>query len=521
MSEQLVKAGAGRMKERTDNMASDAQKSDVLDRHDLIVIGGGPAGVTAALRASELGADVALVERDRLGGTCTNNGCVPTRVLARAARLRRNSEAFGYYGLLGPPPEVDFQRLLDRVENVVYSIHEKKQLIHHLKESQVAVHSGVGEAVFLDEHLIQLGDGSRLKGDRFIICVGGHPRRIDFPGAEHALTHSDVWTMRDLPESLAIIGGAATGCQLATIFDSLGANVTIVERDELILNEEDEALSTAMHRAFERRGIRMVTGSTAIEKLEVEDGRKRLHLMMGDRPVALDVESVLMAVGWVGNLDGLQPEAAGVHVHRGYIPVDDHLCTNVPHIFAAGDITGRMMLVQSGGYEARVAAENALLGPEGRIEHHVVPHGGFTDPEYAAVGLTERDAKAAGHEYVASSISYDELDRAIIDGRTEGFAKLIVSAETHRILGAHVVGEQALEVVQMVAAGMASDMWIEQLAELEIAYPTFAGALGLAARQAVRKLGVMPLAPQWRALGKPLAAEWERHERASTSGKNP
>jgi dihydrolipoamide dehydrogenase len=499
-------------------MGAGTSNPKIPEPYDLIVIGGGPAGVTAALRGRELDARVALVERDRMGGTCTNDGCVPTRVLARAARLRRNSEAFRYYGLIGPQPEVDFQRLMDQVENVVYTVHEKKQLIHHLEESGADVFAGVGEAAFVDDHQIQLGDGSMLRGDRYIICVGGHPRRIHFPGAEHAMTHSDVWSMQDLPESLIIVGGAATGCQLATIFDSLGTEVTIVERDGAILNEEDEALSKAMQQAFERRGVHMVTNSTAIEKLGQEDGRLRLHLTQGSEPIALDAQVVLLAVGWVGNLDRLRPGAAGLKVDRGYIPVDDHLCTNVPHIFAAGDITGRMMLVQSGGYEARIAAENALLGPGGRYEHRIVPHGGFTDPEYAAVGLTEREAKAAGLEYVESTISYSELDRAIIDGRTEGFAKLIISSETHRIIGAHVVGEQALEVVQMVAAGMAADMWIEQLAELEIAYPTFAGALGLAARQAVRKLGVMPLAPQWRALGKPHAAEWERKESAASSG---
>lgn len=485
------------------------------DRLDLIVIGGGPAGVTAALRAAELGGCVALVERDRLGGTCTNDGCVPTRVLARAARLRRDSESFGYYGLIGATPQVDFRRLLDRVANVVYSIHEKKQLIHHLMESDVTVYSGVGEAAFVDDHHIQLGDGRMLTGDKFILCVGGHARRIEFPGAEHALTHSDVWTMKELPESVIIIGGAASGCQMATIFDSLGSMVTVVERDQAILNQEDEALSLTMQDAFERRGIRVVGGSTSIIKLERGDDRLRLHVMRGKRLVVLEAQTILLAVGWVGNLRGLQPEAAGVHLHGAYIPVDDYLRTNVAHIYAAGDITGRMMLVQSGGYEARVAAENAMLGAESRYEHRIVPHGGFTDPEYAAVGLTEGQARDQGLEHVVSTVSYAELDRAVIDGRTDGFAKLIVSVDTHRILGAHVVGEQALEVVQMVAAGMASDMWIEQLAELEIAYPTFAGALGLAARQVVRDLGVMPLAPQWRALGRAHAAEWERREASS------
>jgi dihydrolipoamide dehydrogenase len=228
--------------------------------------------------------------------------------------------------------------------------------------------------------------------------------------------------------------------------------------------------------------------------------------------LALAAESVLLAVGWVGNLDGLGLEAAGVQVQRGYVPVNQHLQTSAPHIFAAGDITGRMMLVQSASYEARLAAENAVLGPELRLEHRIVPHGGFTDPEYGSVGLTERAAQEAGHQVLAIEVPYADLDRAVIDGHTEGFFKLLVSAESHRILGAHAVGEQALEIVQLVAAGMAADMWVEQLAEMELAYPTFTAVVGLAARQAVHRLGVVPLAPEWRALSRPHAAEWERRD---------
>jgi dihydrolipoamide dehydrogenase len=195
---------------------------------------------------------------------------------------------------------------------------------------------------------------------------------------------------------------------------------------------------------------------------------------------------------------------------RSFIRVDDFFRTSVPHIFAAGDITGRMMLVQSATDEARAAAENAVLGPGQRRRHELVPHGGFTDPEYGSVGLTEAQARAA-HDAVVATVPYAEIDRAVIDGRAEGFCKLIVARDTHRLLGAHVVGEQAVEIVHVAAAGMAAGMWIEQLAELEIAYPTYTAILGLAARRLLRELGVMPLAPQWRALGRPHV-EWEQRE---------
>jgi dihydrolipoamide dehydrogenase len=170
-----------------------------------------------------------------------------------------------------------------------------------------------------------------------------------------------------------------------------------------------------------------------------------------------------------------------------------------------------MMLVQSAGYEALAAAENAVLGVGNRQQHTIVPHGGFTDPEYGSVGLTEEQARARS-DVVVATVSYANLDRAVIDGRAEGLCKLIVSSDNHRILGAHVAGEQALEIIHVAAAAMAADMWIEQLAELQIAYPTFTAVLGLAARSIVRQLGVLPLSAQWLTLGEHKTSEWERRE---------
>ena len=482
-----------------------------MNEFDLIVIGGGPAGVTAALRARELGASVALVERDRLGGTCTNDGCVPTRVLAKAARLRREAEQGPDYGLMGSLPSMDFSQLLRRTQQTVYGIQEKKQLIKHLEDSGTQVYANARSAHFTDSYTIELANGDILRGEKFVLCVGGHARRLNLPGAEHALTHSDTWNLKRLPGSLLVIGGAATGCQVASNFDSFGSKVTILEIGPRILAAEDESVSAEVERGFGKRGIDVHTSIESVDAIEkVGDELRVAYRSNGDQSAT--VEAVLFAVGWVGNVEGLDLEAAGIQVERGYVPVNENLQASAPHIFAAGDITGRMMLVQSAGYEARIAAENAILGPELRYEHRIVPHGGFTDPEYGSVGLTESAAKEAGEDYLIAEVPYADLDRAVIDGRPEGLFKMIASQETHRILGAHAVGEQALEIVQIVAAGMAADMWVEQLAEMELAYPTFSAIAGLAARRIVRQLGVIPVAPEWRALATPHTAEWERRD---------
>ncbi len=480
---------------------------------EVVVIGGGPSGVTAALRARELGATVALIESEHMGGVCTNDGCVPTRVLARAARLVRDAEQFADYGIEGEAPAVNFVRLLSRTEDVVHKVHRKKQLRAHLEAADVRVFDEIGEARFLDSHTIALGNGSNVQGEKFILCVGGHARRIPLPGGEHALTHSDVWTMQGLPESVAVVGGAATGCQLASVFAAFGSRVRLLEVSPRILAAEDEAVSEGIAEAFGRRGIEIVTGIGGIEKIEKENGHLRLFYAKNDKAETLAAETIMFAVGWPGNVERLNLEAVGVETRRGgYVLVDDSLRTSAPHIFAAGDITGRMMLVQSATNEGNLAAEQTVLGGEHGYRHTIVPHGSFTDPEYASVGPTENRVRSEGHDYAVAVVPYAELDRGVVDGHTEGFCKLLVDGPSRRILGAHIVGEQAVEVVQIVATAMRAGMPVEQLADVEFAYPTFTAIVGIAARRILRELGLVAVSPRWGIPERTLGAEWEHSD---------
>jgi len=470
---------------------------------EVAVVGGGPAGVTAALRARELGASVALAERGNLGGTCTNDGCVPTRVLAHAARLARDAGQYEEYGLYGEAPRVDFARLLNRAQRIVYEVQQKKQLRSRLEAAGVHVFDRAGDARFVDGNLLGLGDGTKFRAEKFILCAGGHARRLPFPGSDLALTHSDVWTMKGLPDSVAIIGGAATGCQLASVFAAFGARVTLLEVAPRILGGEDEVVSEGVAGAFLERGIEVVTGVDGVEGIEKSGDVFRLFYSRGGERRSLDAGAVVLAVGWPGNAEGLNLEAAGVEAERGYVRVDDSLRTSASHIFAAGDVTGRMMLVQSATHEGSLAAERAVLGGARGFKHDIVPHGGFTDPEYGSVGLTETRARM-DHDCVASIVSYADLDRSVIDGRSDGSCKLIVDRESWRILGAHIVGEQAVEVVQIAATAMRAGMTVEQLADVELAYPTFTAVVGLAARRAVRDLGLVAASPE-----RTRAVEWE------------
>lgn len=493
---------------------------------EIVVIGGGPAGVTAALRARELGAGVTLVEREKLGGTCTNDGCVPTRALAKTARLVRDAEQFAGYGLRGAAPEVDFPEVLASAGRVVDEVHDKKRLRDRLEEAGVEVIDGAGDVRFLEPHTLRLENGGPLgaaceiRGERFLICAGGSARRLGFPGSEHALTHSDVWEMESLPESVAIIGASATGCQLASIFAAFGSKVRLLDLAPRILPGEDEDVSRVVGESFERRGIDMETGIGGVNGIErVSDAPDGLLLGYDapDRRREARVDAVMLSVGWPGNVDALGLEAAGVATEKGHVVVDDTLQTSAPHIFAAGDINGKVMLVQGATYEGSLAAEQAVLGAEQSQSHEIVPHGGFTDPEYAGVGLTEEEARA-GHDCVVCSVPYADLDRSVIDGHQEGFCKLIVDRASRRILGAHIAGEQAVEVVQLAATAMRGGMPVEELADIELAYPTFTAVVGLAARRASRELGLTSGYQGWSPRSQLGVAEWELgkdHEKAA------
>ena len=475
---------------------------------DLIVIGGGPAGVTAALRGRELGAEVALVDRSLLGGTCTNDGCVPTRVLARAARLMRDADQLALYGLDAPRPTLNFERMMNRVRQVVYQVHEKKQLLDQLEASQVKAFIGKGDARFTDATHMSLQDGTTLEGKKFIIAAGGHSRRLDFPGSEHALMHSDVWNMTKLPASIVVVGGGATGCQFASVLATFGSRVTLIDVAPQILLTEDQAVAHTIRESFKRDGLEVIVGIEKIERIDLHEKQRRLVYTKEGQEHHIDADAVLLSVGWPGNLEPLNLNAVGVKTVKDYIEVNDMLQTSAAHVYAAGDINGRMMLVQSASHQGRIAAENALMDSQKADERHLVPHGGFTDPEYASIGLTEKQAREK-HDVVIATVPYADTDRAVIDAHTEGFCKLIADRATQQIIGAHVVGEQALEVVHVVAAGMAGKLNIEGFAGLEIAYPTFASVIGLAARQLARELGITQTTNAWQQSNRP-PAEWEQ-----------
>ena len=461
----------------------------------VLVLGGGPAGATAAMHARTLGAQVTLVEAKRVGGTSINDGPAPVRTLARAARLMRDARTWDRFGLHGTPPRLDLAAALTSSGRVANYVREQRQLDEFIRANGIELVEEAGPAVFQDLHTVQTADNRTFAGDAIIIAVGGHPGRPQMPGAELGLTYGDIPTLTEIPESAAVIGGADTGLQIASILNDFGTTVTILEHGPRLAGRADHDVSVALGAAFAERGITVRLG-TRVERLERTAPGLTAHYQSGERPGQLPVDAVFFAVGWPGNADSLKADSVGITTSRGYIEVGPDLRSNVPHIFAAGDVNGISMLVPSARHEGRVAAENAVLGTTRNSRHDLVPTGSFTDPEYGGVGLTEAQARER-YDCVVAIVYYADLVRPVADGHPQGFCKLIVERHHRFILGAHVIGEYAAEVIQMVAACMAGNMRIEQVADLHPAFPTFTEAVSIAAQKIVRQLGIAPMAPGW------------------------
>jgi pyruvate/2-oxoglutarate dehydrogenase complex dihydrolipoamide dehydrogenase (E3) component len=465
----------------------------------VLVVGGGPAGATAAIQARELGADVTLLEADQIGGTNLNRGPTPVRTLARAARLARDWSSWDRFGLEGPRPVPNLDAVLANCARVARYAHDKKDISGHLRQHGIDLVDHLGPVRFTGPRTVRAGDGRSWHGDRIVIAVGCRAAPLPVPGGELALTYREILTLKALPHEVAVIGGADTGCQIASIFADFGSQVRLIEAGPRIVPSADASISAALSQAFDAKGMTVITGAR-VQALEPGSERVTIHFTSGGPAEYTAADAVFAAVGWPANLQDLDLDAAGVDSSPRAIPVDDCLRTNVAHIFAAGDVNGRSKLVQTARLEGRIAAWNAVRGPSRQMAYEAIPSGSFTDPEYGSVGMTE-DQAAREHEIAVGIARYDDLVRPVADGQPDGFCKLIADRHSHAILGAHVLGEYSAETVQVVATAMAAGMSVEQVAEMQFAFPTFTEGVSMAAQKACRSIGIGEFPPTWSYLG--------------------
>ena len=462
-----------------------------MSRFDVAVLGAGPAGVMAAARASALGARTVLLASDDFGGMAANDGPVPVRTLAHAARLLRDAGQLPRYGVAEIEPHLDYGRVLTRVEEVVGDVRESSFLLPALTASGVELFENVGHARFGDDGSVHTDSGLTISADAFVVCTGGVSKTLPIPGFEFTSTHSDAWELTAVPESMVVLGAGATGVQVASVFHAFGTQVHLLEVGPRLLPTSDPDVSAAVAERFRAMGIDVRIGFGSVDTFEKTESGVATHLVSGGEPTRIDAELVVVAVGWATSVTGLDLGRVGVETTpKGFIEVDEYQRTSNPNVFAAGDVTGRVMLASEAIRDGYVAATNAVRGSSTVNAPHLVPQGSFTDPEYASVGLTEDEARR-DHEIHCTVLEYGSCTRPIIDGQTFGFCKMVVDAGTAELLGCHVVGDRAVDIVQIASVAMSAGMRrVDEIARLPVSFPTYAEIVVQAAAMAAMELGL-------------------------------
>jgi len=440
-------------------------------RYDLVVIGGGTAGLVSAAGAAALGAKVALIEGGLLGGDCLNVGCVPSKALIRASRAVfdvRTSAAFGMAGAEGV--EADFGAAMERMRRIRADMSRHDSAWRFRDELGVDVYLGQGKLTGPDSVEVE---GTELLFARAALCTGARAAAPPIPGLAHAgyLTNESVFSLTALPGRVAVVGAGPIGCELAQVFARFGSQVTIVERSGQILGREDRDAAQLLHSAFLREGIRIELGA-AVNRVEQHSCGKRLFLEREGTVSELEVDEILVGTGRAPNVEGLGLENAGVEYDGKGIRVSDTLQTSNRRIFAAGDVCSAYKFTHMADAHARILIANALFMGRKKVSALTIPWCTYTDPEVAHVGMYEADADARGIAVQTLTVPLSEVDRAVLDGEAEGFARVHLKKGSDAILGATIVARHAGEMISELSLAIGSGLGLSAIGNTIHPYPT-------------------------------------------------
>ncbi|MFZ9837068.1 MAG: dihydrolipoyl dehydrogenase [Opitutaceae bacterium] len=452
--------------------------------YDLIVIGGGPAGYAGAIRAGQLGKKVVCIEQERAGGTCLNWGCIPTKALLKSAELYRTLRKVDAYGLSVGEVGFDFAKVMERSRGVAGQMAKGIEFLFRKNKVDYLV----GRAQVAAPGMVEVTEGEHkgrfLRARQILLATGCKPRRLpDVPvDGERVMTSREALVPRARPPaSLVIIGAGAIGVEFAYFYSAFGTKVTLVELLPQLVPVEDEEVGRGLQRAFEKSGITVHVG-TKVEGIAVAPDRVTMKLVpaAGGSAATLEAESLLIAVGVVPNLDGAVSSKVRLELDRGYVKVDDRYETSVKGIYAAGDIIGPPWLAHVATFEA-IQAVNAMFGHahQGRVK--VFPGCTYCQPQIASTGLTEKACKEKGLAYKVGKFPFAASGKAVAAGDAEGFVKVITDAATGEILGAHILGNEAPELIAEYVLAMNLEGTVEEIHHSIHAHPTLSEALAEAA----------------------------------------
>jgi len=460
-----------------------------MKEYDIAVIGGGPGGYVAAIRAAQAGACVCLVERDRVGGTCLNRGCIPTKALYSTAHLLQEIRSAAGHGIEVGEPRFDFGRAAARKDEVVAKLVGGVEQL--LKGNGVEVFRGEASLEGPGRIRIRRPDlTGHIRTKKIILATGSLPacpQTLPVDG-KNVLTSNEILAIKELPESLLIVGGGYIGCEFASIFSAFGCRVTIVESLPTLLARSDRLAVREVEKSL-REGEVAIHTETTVEELTADADGVSVRLSGGQ---SVRADKVLVAVGRTPNSDGFGFAENGVQLEKGAVMVDAGMRTSAEGVFAIGDVTGGIQLAHVASYQAEIAVTNAL-GGEARADYRVVPSTIFTLPEIGEVGLTEEACKEKGLAVVVGRFAYQASSKALCSGETRGSVKIVASREDGRILGASIVGAEASTLVAEVAVAMQQQMTASQLGQLIHSHPTLPEMVKEAAEdvggEAIHKIG--------------------------------
>jgi dihydrolipoamide dehydrogenase len=455
--------------------------------YDVLVIGAGPAGYVAAIRAAQLGMSVAVVERDELGGVCLNWGCIPSKALIHNAEVVSHFKHAKDYGVAFDNMTIDFGPAIDRSRQVSSRI--VKGVEYLFRKNKLDLIKGTATLAGPNKVVVDpAGQGREVEAKHIIVATGGRPRTLPnlAPDASgQVLTSYEALQLKELPKRMVIIGGGPIGCEFAYVWHAYGVDVTIVEMLPHLLPNEDVDISIQLEDSFKRRGIKFRTG-TRVEGVDRSASPMTLTISAGGKQEQLTADKIMVSVGWAPNTENLGLEALGVQVERGFITVDDRLRTTVPGIYAIGDVTGKVMLAHAGSAQG-IACVEAIAGQEVQPLRYVdLPRCTYCNPQVASMGLTEAKAREAGYDVKVGTFPLRVLGKALAQNEAVGLVKLVTDAKYGEVLGAHIIGPSATELIPELTLARMLEATAEEIGRNVHPHPTISegvmeaalGALG-------------------------------------------
>jgi NAD(P)H dehydrogenase (quinone) len=448
-----------------------------------VIIGGGPAGNTAATTAARLGAEVTLIERDIVGGSAHLRDCIPSKAMIATADAVEMVDRSSGMGLSGPDATLDLELLRKRIQRIEDRL--ESNIVQLLQSQGVRMIIGTGRLKGPHEIAVETDQGvSEIEADAILVSTGSRPRVPDWADVdgERVLTTRDAYPPREMPEHLVVIGSGVTGVEFVHMFSSLGSQVTLLVSRQQVLPQKDPEVAAALEDELLRRGVQLLKGARADGIERTEDRGVAVHCT--DGRVAAGSHA-LLAIGSIPNSDGLGLDAAGVEVDAGgYVPINHHCVTNVPHIYAAGDLSGKLPLSSVAAMQGRKIAEH-VMGLHTLVHRHLdydkAASAIFTEPEIADVGLAEADAFAEGRKLRVTKVPFSASAKALINNETKGFVKILSDPATGVVLGGSIVGRQAAELISVLAVAVTNGLRVNDIVESLLVHPSLAEALADAA----------------------------------------